>query len=386
MHRPSALRRTLPAAGRSLKVGRARAKRRGLSLARLAVASITSEAALTLGGIVVAHRLNPRPYLLTHLLAGGTLGVGLLTLGAAARLLGWSAASPTTAVPLGLFGLGIASLVGYGFYLEPRWLETPQVEASLAGLPPSLDGLRIALISDLHAGPHFGPQDMNRVVAATNALRPDLIALLGDYVTRDPADVRVAAGGAAGLRAPLGVVGILGNHDHWVNAALVTDALSAAGVRMLRNAGMPIERGGGRLWLAGLDDLRWGRPDLPAALNGAREGEVTVLLAHNPLSVHLAERLGVPLVLSGHTHGGQVRLPGIGPLILPIDDRGLSQGLRRVGNTQIYVTRGVGVGTPPARLGARPEITLLVLRTGDDSRDRAGSKGRRGLRPGAAKG
>ena len=126
---------------------------------------------------------------------------------------------------------------------------------------------------------------------------------------------------------------------------------------------MPIERDGGRLWLAGVEDLRWGWPDLSAALAGARGGEPVVLLAHNPMLVYRAARLGVPLVLSGHTHGGQVRLPGLGPPVLPIRDRRLAQGLRRVGRTKLYVTRGVGLGTPPVRLGARPEITLLVLRS-----------------------
>ena len=135
-------------------------------------------------------------------------------------------------------------------------------------------------------------------------------------------------------------------------------------MRWPNDAGVPLERDGAQIWLAGVDDLRRGHPDLAAALVGARPDAIRVLLAHNPMLAHAAAPLGVPLVLAGHTHGGQVQLPLIGPLLLPIRDRGLAEGLVRLGATQVYITRGVGVGTPPARLGARPELTLVVLRRG----------------------
>jgi len=219
------------------------------------------------------------------------------------------------------------------------------------------------LISDPHAGPHFGSREMERVVAASNGLRPDVVALLGDFVARFPVDMPVVTRGIADLVAPLGVFAVLGNHDYWIDGAAIERALVKAGVHLLKNSGLPFERGGGRLWLAGLDDMRWGRPNLDAALDGALDGEVVILLVHNPIGVRAAAARGVPLVLSGHTHGGQVRIPGIGPLMLPIRERHFAQGRVQVGPTQLYVNRGVGVGTPPVRLGVRPEVTLIVPRT-----------------------
>jgi predicted MPP superfamily phosphohydrolase len=364
-----------------LRSGRARPVAAAVGLAGIALASLAGEGGLAIGAMIAARLARPRPYLLTHALAGGSLLNGLLALRLAGRIVRWAGLRSTSDVArcgadetwnaqreawnaaLPLLSLGGAGLVAYAFYIEPRWLDTPQVELKLADLPTGLDGLRIALISDLHVGPNFGPSDLARVVAATNRLHPDLVALLGDYVARDPADAQVAAEALERLESRLGAYAVLGNHDYWVDSRVVTKALTSAGIRLLRNAGVPLERGGGRLWLAGVEDLRWGWPDVPAALAGAQEGETVVLLAHNPMTVYRAERLGVPLVLSGHTHGGQVRLPGIGPLILPIKHRRLAQGLVRVGRTQLYVTRGVGMGTPPVRLGARPEITLLVLRS-----------------------
>jgi hypothetical protein len=203
---------------------------------------------------------------------------------------------------------------------------------------------------------------MQRVTLATNGLRPDLVLLAGDYVARDPADAAVVAAGLADLRAPLGTFAVLGNHDYWGDEVRVSTLLERAGARLLRNSGLELDRGGDRVWLAGVEDLRRGQPNLPRALVGARDSQTTILLVHNPMAAHEAERYGVALVLAGHTHGGQIQLPLIGPLILPIRDRSLSGGQRRLGQTQVYVSRGIGLGTPPARLGARPEVPLLVLR------------------------
>jgi predicted MPP superfamily phosphohydrolase len=252
--------------------------------------------------------------------------------------------------------------VVYGFYVEPRWIQSPEVEVRLSELPAGFEGARIALISDLHVGPHFGLADVRRVGDAVNALQPDAVVLLGDFVARDPADAAVVSEGLAHLTPPLGVYAVLGNHDQWVDTNQVSFLLSRGNVRVLRNNGLPLERRGDRLWLAGIEDIRTGRPNPRAALAGARPGDRKILLAHNPMAVRGAAPLGVDLVLAGHTHGGQVQLPLIGPLVLPIRDRSLAQGLVSTAGTQIYVTRGVGVGTPPVRLGSRPEIPVVVLR------------------------
>ena len=354
-----------------------RRRRRGVlsalrSLVGLGLWAVSGEAALAYAGILIARRLNPRPYILTHLLAVGSMAHGLATLVVAARVVKASTGRDVRWL-FRTLGLCFSAVVGYAYYVEPRRIETPTVEVVLRGLPRRLDGLRAALISDLHAGPHFGPREMERVVSMSNALNPDVVALLGDFVARYPADITTVTDRVGDLVAPLGIFAVLGNHDYWVNVSLVEAALRNAGVRLLKNSGVHFKRADARLWLAGLDDARWGQPDLAAALKGAGEGEVIVLLAHNPILARAAAGWGVPLVLSGHTHGGQIRLPGLGPLILPIHDRTLAYGFIRLGSTQLYVNRGVGSGTPPVRLGARPEITVLILRSGEGLSAKPGS-------------
>lgn len=326
------------------------------AVGRLTLGWLAAEILLTVAVMATARNVDPAPYLLTHIQAGGTIAIVVVACLRATR----STGAPT--VTVGLVGIGLSGLAAYGYYVEPRWLETPELEVRLQGLPAGFEDLRIAVISDPHVGPHFREDDMARVVTSTNALRPDLVVLAGDYVARDPTDAEVVAAGLADLRAPLGIFAVLGNHDYWGSEVRVSAILARAGARLLRNTGTSLERGGDRVWLAGVEDLRRGRPNLPAALSGARDGETTIVLVHNPMAVHEAQRYGAALVLAGHTHGGQIRLPVIGPPIIPIADRSLSSGLSRVGQTQVYVSRGVGVGTPPARLGARPEVPLLVLR------------------------
>lgn len=350
---------------------RAQIRRRGwerppgwlVRLAGLALAGLVLEIAVVVTARLFAGLVRPRPPLLTHLIAGGSLLVAgwMLTLG-------WRGLAPAgwRRRPALLGGLAILplGLLGYGFYVEPAWLDTPRVEVTLADLPLGFDGYRIALISDLHAGPYGGPDEIARIYRATSELAPDLVVLLGDFVASEPAEIEAVVAPLGQLRARDGLVGVLGNHDLWIDPDRISAELGGHGVRLLRNAGLPLERGPDRLWLAGLDDLRRGQPDLRAALAGGRAGDFVIVLAHNPLAVELARPRGLPLTLAGHTHGGQIQLPFVGPLLLPIDDRGLAEGLVRRGPSQVFVTRGVGLGTPPIRLGARPEIPLLVLRRG----------------------
>jgi uncharacterized protein len=183
----------------------------------------------------------------------------------------------------------------------------------LKGLPAAFDGIRIAIVSDIHDGPHFGPDDMTRVVEAANASRSDLVVLLGDFVARQSADVEIVVAGTSKLRAPLGLYAVLGNHDYWLDPQRISESLERAGIQLLRNRGTPIEWNGTRLWLAGLEDLRQGRPELSAAMTGPWEGDFTIVLAHNPMLIRQVEQRGLPLLLAGHTHGGQVQLPLISP-------------------------------------------------------------------------
>jgi len=165
------------------------------------------------------------------------------------------------------------------------------------------------------------------------------------------------------LKSTLGTFACLGNHDHWTNAELVTHLLRGEGISVLINEGQRIQVNDVSFWLAGVDDLMVGKTDVRAALNGSNDFEMKLLLAHNPQVLRRAMRADVDLVLSGHTHGGQVKLRDDEKKIFP--RRKLSSGLHRRKNTQIYITRGIGTVVLPVRYQCPPEVSILELRSGD---------------------
>jgi hypothetical protein len=240
-------------------------------------------------------------------------------------------------------------------------LKVERREITLSRLPRQLDRLRIVHLSDIHHSPFTGTEQIERAIETANSLEPDLIALTGDYVSHESAYAAPCAELMGRLRARSGVYAVLGNHDHWTDAPLITDLFRAEGIRVLVNEGMRFEHNGGSFWLAGVDDTMVGLEDLPLALAGSRRDELKLLLAHNPVILRRAARAGVDLVLSGHTHGGQVtwrseRSASGRPR------RRLLRGLGRQGETQIYVTRGLGTVVLPIRYGCPPEVSLLELR------------------------
>src|SRR6266481_1014363 len=248
-------------------------------------------------------------------------------------------------------------------FAEPFMLAIERQQIYLRRLPKPLDGLRIVQLSDLHFGPIVNPRHLERAIEAANDLRPDLIALTGDYISHDRSYAAPCAELVGRLRARYGVYAVLGNHDHWTDAALITDLFRAEGITVLVNEGMRFEQQGAAFWLAGVDDTMVGLEDLSLALAGACNDEMKLLLAHNPIILRRAARAAVDLVLSGHTHGGQVawrsdRSPSGRPR------RRLLKGLGQQGNTQIYVTRGLGTVILPIRYGCPPEVSLLELRCG----------------------
>ena len=245
---------------------------------------------------------------------------------------------------------------------EPFRLTVEHHQIHLRRLPRDFDGFRIVQLSDIHHSPFTSREQIERAVATANSLQPDIVALTGDYVSKERQYAAPCAELLGSLRARYGVFAVLGNHDHWTDAALITDLFRAEGMTVLVNQGMRFEQKGGAFWLAGVDDTMVGLEDLPLALAGSREDELKLLLAHNPIILRRAARAGVDLVLSGHTHGGQVSLRS---------DRNASgrprrrllKGLARQGETQIYVTRGLGTVVLPVRFGCPPEVSLLELRT-----------------------
>jgi uncharacterized protein len=245
---------------------------------------------------------------------------------------------------------------------EPFMLAIERQQIYLRRLPKALDGLRIVHLSDLHFGPIVNPRHLERAIEAANDLRPDLIALTGDYISHDRSYAAPCAELVGRLRARHGVFAVLGNHDHWTDAALIADLFRAEGITVLLNEGMRLDLNGESFWLSGVDDTMVGLEDLPLALAGSGDNEMKLLLAHNPIILRRAARSGVDLVLSGHTHGGQVTLrPEKNRSGRP--RRRLLRGLGRRGNTQIYVTRGLGTVVLPIRYGCQPEVSVLELRS-----------------------
>jgi hypothetical protein len=262
-------------------------------------------------------------------------------------------------------GTAISATTGYALALEPGWLQVKQVSVRLPGLPPGLDGLTIAHLTDLHWGAYTGLREVRAAVEAANALQPDLAVLTGDYVLGSADFAVPCAAELAALRAPLGVYAVAGNHDYWTDIDAVSDALAAAGLPLLRNEARQVQVGALALWLAGVDDVYERHDDLAAALAPIPPGEPVLLLVHEPdfaVQTAFASR-PILLQLSGHSHGGQVCLPFVGRPILPWLGRLYPAGLQNVpgADLQVYTNCGVGVINPPVRLNCRPEVALLTL-------------------------
>lgn len=245
---------------------------------------------------------------------------------------------------------------------EPYRLTIEHHQIYLRRLPRALDGFRIVQLSDMHHSRFTSREIIERAVRTASSLQPDIIALTGDYISKDRQYAAPCAELLGRLRARHGVFAVLGNHDHWTDAALITDLFRAEGMTVLVNQGMRFEKNGAAFWLAGVDDTMVGLEDLSLALAGSQADEMKLLLAHNPIVLRRAARAGVDLVLSGHTHGGQVSLrPERNASVKP--RRRVVKGLVREGETQIYVTRGLGTVVLPVRFGCPPEVSLLELRT-----------------------
>jgi predicted MPP superfamily phosphohydrolase len=261
-----------------------------------------------------------------------------------------------------LAALGGALGVGYTL-LEAKWLEVSRVTLTVPNLPAAFAGKKVAFLADLHHGPYVPLPYIRHAVDMTAALDADLIVLGGDYPHRGLKYVEPCIHELSRLRAPLGVYGVLGNHDHYDGVQpYVSAALRAANIPELTNRGTWIEADGARIWLCGVGDYWQDTQDLPRALAGTTMRDAVILLSHNPDYVEEIQDPRVGLVLSGHTHGGQVNLPIVGAPVVPsIYGQKYQQGLVQGPLTQVFVTRGIGTITPPIRLFCRPEIVLVTL-------------------------
>ena len=267
---------------------------------------------------------------------------------------------------------------GVAFYsgeIERHWIEISRNEVTIQGLHPAFDGFRIVQLSDIHFDEYTEPFFLRYAVDRMNELNPDIVVLTGDFVTRTPIIKRAFNNAASKCAIILNELtcasrfACFGNHDMLVGKRQVGQALAANAITVVNNSFLPIERGGGRFWLAGLEDPLEGKPDPDAAIPASIRnvpGEPVVLLCHGPDYADnlLAQPAGqaIALMLSGHTHGGQVRLPFLGPLDLPAMGRRYVEGWFQLGKMQLHVNRGIGTVGLPFRLDCPPEISLITLR------------------------
>ncbi|HEU4325115.1 MAG TPA: metallophosphoesterase [Roseiflexaceae bacterium] len=281
------------------------------------------------------------------------------------RLVGASALTTTGTMLLG---------TAYAKHVEPYRFDIHRMDLALPRLDPLFDGFTLLHLSDIHSDATFmTPQRFEQVLGQIGA-QPDLIAVTGDFITNArTSNIEAVLPLLVQLRPREGVVAVLGNHDHWSGPALVRGALERHGIAELPYAVHTLRRGAAELHLAGIDDL-WPNPRRITPLEQARplieelagripSAGAAVLLAHEPDVADISAAFGrFSLQLSGHSHGGQVRLPGRGAIILPALGRKYDDGLYQIGDMQLYTSRGLGMVRPQVRLNCPPEVALITLR------------------------
>lgn len=241
-----------------------------------------------------------------------------------------------------------------------RDLTVSEAQVSLRNMGGS-GGVRVLVISDIHGGPFIDCDVLRQTFERLLTLRPELILLPGDFATVSVHEVEQIAPALEILDAPLGVYGVLGNHDYYVeDSQRVVEILEASGIELLQNRSTEVETRGASFLLGGVDDLLNGRPDFAAALARRRNGVPTVLMSHNPDVFPEAVRRRVSLVVSGHTHGGQIRIPGLSVLVR-MSRFSLDEGRFAVEDSELIVSRGLGVTGLPLRYACPPEALLLTF-------------------------
>jgi predicted MPP superfamily phosphohydrolase len=266
---------------------------------------------------------------------------------------------------------GALALAADSILLAPNRPHIVRQDFFLPRWPERLNGFTIAFLSDFHYDPYFSSHPLHAAIPMVNGLRPDLIVFGGDFVSvpwagDDRKGALAAEPCAALLRqmtAPHGLWAVLGNHDEGTDHRHVTRALQAENIQVLANQSQAIERDGARFWLSGVNDVLSRTADLSKALRRVPAGEAVILLAHEPDFADEASKFPIDLQLSGHSHGGQVRIPLLPPLYLPEMGRKYILGTYHVGPITLYTSAGLGTVDVPMRLNCPPEITLLTLRS-----------------------
>ena len=263
------------------------------------------------------------------------------------------------AVPL----VGVSAASAYATLIEPYNYLVSETDVYIKDLPAHFENYRITQLTDIHHSRILGIEEVRRVVRLAQQTRPDIFVLTGDYSTSYRRYIEPCAEALGGLSAPDGVWAVLGNHDHYTDAELTTRALERHHIAVLDNKNTILRRGSDAIQLSGIDDWTWNAADWAKAFAGLNKDVPTILLSHQPNVLEFEQTRNVSLILSGHTHGGQIKVPWLGPPArFATKDLRFAQGLFRHDGVQLYVSSGTGVIGLPIRFGVRPEIAVLHLK------------------------
>jgi uncharacterized protein len=249
---------------------------------------------------------------------------------------------------------------------EAETVEVEKVYIRLKKLPKALDGFRIIQLSDIHHSPFTSSKFISDVIKLANDLKPDMFVLTGDYVSHELEYIAPVAEMLGELRSEFGTFACLGNHDHWTDAELLTSEFRRNNIDVLINQGFRFSARNETFWLCGVDDFGVGKTNMRAALRGSYSDEMKLLLCHNPAAIRRAAYWNIDLMLSGHTHGGQVKIREPRESVLfPNRRKRSANGLHYRRETQVYITRGIGTVVVPLRYQCPPEISLIELKATD---------------------
>ncbi len=256
-----------------------------------------------------------------------------------------------------------AILLGY-CYIEPYWIENKTFIVSHKDIPKDFNNTKILFISDIHYGPFFKKHRLKNLVKRMNRMHPTIILLGGDYVHRSPDYIRPCFEELEHLKAPLGVLGVLGNHDHWENGPLTRQSMRKSGIELLDNHAVWIRTRNARIKIGGVGDYLKDRQDINPTIQDVKNEDFVILVTHNPDYVPEIRTTKIDLVFSGHTHGGQVTLFGLwAPLIPSKYGQKYRTGFITTQNMNVIVSNGIGTITPPVRFFARPQIIRVILKS-----------------------
>lgn len=250
-------------------------------------------------------------------------------------------------------------------FIEPYCIRIKEVDVTNKDIPVSFEDTKILFAADIHHGPFFSKERVKSLVSRINRLHPNIVLLGGDYVQKSPQYIKPCFEEFKNINADIKMYGVLGNHDHWEGSELTRQSMKDAGIKVLDNKSEWINKNNERIKIGGVGDLYEDTQDINPTIHDVGEDDFVVLLSHNPDYVERINTKKIDLVLSGHTHGGQVTLFGLwAPLIPSIYGQKYRTGFVKTDYTEVLVTNGVGTVTPPVRFFARPEVVLIHLRTG----------------------